>query len=393
MTSQLLVTRTLLVQGNAALCAAAAGAPPPVAGLCALSGGGLSRIFQVYSPSSAVTLTLNALALVNGSDVADGLGGAAVLMLPGATVAASPGLVATGCVFQNNAATGTGPGGAVAANPATLPAASMAMTLTDSTFVHNSALSAAGAVLAAGRTVLTNVSFAANCASYSPLQLTNTSVQVSGSLGLGFAGALQLASCTGVAAPGSSLSVTGGSFVGNWATQGGAVVCGPGCSCSLGGGVSFLNNSAAGTFLVGGACVAGSGGAVAALPNATLTVAGASFVDTTASCEGGSVFMSGTKQGSVANALGGIYGFQRASPVLTFTAGTAVAVSAAPVAGSFAGPTWQANVAGLNGGSIYIGAVRATRGFARRRDTQEADATPCCADRRGGGRRAEREQL
>ena len=86
--SQLVVNRNLLVQGDPAQCATANSGPAPTAGLCTLSGGGVSRIFKVYNAGAAVTLTLSALALVSGSDVGDSLGGAAVLLLPGTTVVA-----------------------------------------------------------------------------------------------------------------------------------------------------------------------------------------------------------------------------------------------------------------------------------------------------------------
>ena len=390
-TAQLLVTRNLTVQGNGAACVAAGGSPAPVQGLCTLSGGGASRIFKVYSPSAAVTLALSGLALVNGSDVADGLGGGAVLLLPGSSAAASPGLSVSGCVFQSNAATSTGPGGAVAANPSTLVAAPMPMTLTNTSFLQNSAFTAAGAVLAAGPTALRGVTFTGNSATFPYTQLLNTSFNVPGAAGLGFGGALQLASCTGVS--GAGLTISGGSFTGNAGTQGGALVCGPGCSCSISGGTTFSGNTATGTYQPGGANVVGSGGAVAALPGSALVVSGATFANNTATGEGGAVWASGNKMGSVNNAIGGLYGFSGHAGIASITTGTSVALSVALATVSAASSTFTSNYAGLNGGAIYVGAFCAACAVSCRIATRHCKTDVCHLLRRGHLRAAERDLM
>jgi predicted outer membrane repeat protein len=354
-TSPLVVGRDLTVQGSGSQCAAAtasATSPAPVQGLCTLSGGGLSRLFQVYSASTAVTLSLASLALVQGSDVADGLGGGAVLLLPGGTAAASPSLEASGCVFQANAATGVAPGAAIAANPSTLIAASMGLTLTDTSFLSNTATVIAGAVLASGPTVLSNVSFTGNYASFPAASLTSAAYNVPGYDGLGFAGALLLGSC---AANGGSLSITGGAFANNWGTQGGAVMCGPGCACAISG-TTFTNNTATGTInvLAGGGSVLGSGGAVAVLPGATLLLSSSTLTDNSCGNEGGAIFLSGNKQGAINNAIGGLFGFAGHAGVTSITQGTSVAIQAAPAQGTITSCTFSSNEAGMNGGSAYV---------------------------------------
>jgi predicted outer membrane repeat protein len=354
-TAQMTVTRTLLVQGDGVQCAAAAGLPAPVQGLCTLSGGGAVRLFEVYVSGGGAALTLNSLALVQGSDVADGKGGAAVLLLPGSSSHVTS-LNASNCVFQANNASGTGPGGAVAANPSSLLTGLLSMTLSNTQFIANTAVTAAGAVLASGPTMLTNVTFTSNSASFSPLLLSSTTLQTPGSNGLGFGGALQLASCGSV--PGS-LTVQGGAFNNNWGAVGGAVLCGPSCTCTLGGGVSFSNNTATGAFQTGGAGVGGSGGAIAALPNSTLLVSGVTFLNNSAGNEGGAVYMTGTKQGSLANALGGLYGFSGHTGITTLTVGTSVAVASAHVQGIFTGCTLSGNSAGITGGGLYADGARA----------------------------------
>jgi hypothetical protein len=354
-TSPLLVGRDLTVQGSSSQCAAAtasASSPAPVEGLCTLSGGGASRLFQVYSASAAITLRLDALALVDGSDSADELGGGAVLLLPGATAAASPSLVASGCVFQQNEATGAGPGGAIAANPSTLVAASMGLTLTDTSFLFNTAAVIAGAVLAAGPTVLTNVSFTGNYAAFPGASLISSTYNVPGYDGLGFAGALLLGSC---AANGGSLSITGGTYAGNWGTQGGAVMCGPGCVCTISG-ATFTNNSATGTInaLAGGINVLGSGGAVAVLPGATLLLSSSTLTDNSCGNGGGAIFLSGNKLGGINNAIGGLFGFAGHAGITSLTQGTSVAIQAAPAQGTITGCAFARNNAGMNGGSVFV---------------------------------------
>jgi hypothetical protein len=352
--AQLVVARNLLVQGDAAQCAAAAApAPAPVSGLCTLSGAGAQRIFQVYSASSAVTLELDSLALVQGSDAADGLGGGAVLLLPGASAAQSPSLIASECVFQANAATSTGPGGAIAANPSTLVSAPMSVNLSNVAFIGNMALAVAGAVFASGPTTLNNVSFAGNAAVFQPANLTDPALSSAGYDGLGFAGALALGSCS---ANGGSLSVTGGAFTQNSGTTGGAVVCGPACTCTLSGGVSFASNSAVGTvnLATGGNAVLGNAGAVAAMPGATLTVSDASFFNNTCSNNGGAIWLSGNKQGAINSALGGFFGFSNHSGLTSFMLGRSVAVTPAPASCSVTGSTFAQNSAVTSGGSVYI---------------------------------------
>jgi predicted outer membrane repeat protein len=346
------VSRNLTVQGDAVQCAAAAGSlPAPVSGLCTLSGADLYRLFEVYVSGGGATLTLSGLALVHGSDVLDGKGGAAVLLLPGSAHTATA-LNATGCVFQANNATGVGPGGAVAANPSSMVTGLLRMTLTDTVFTSNTALTAGGAVFASGPTTLHNVNFSANSATFPAAELTATTLNVPGSNGLGFGGALQLGSC---AAAAGSLTVVGGAWSNNWGTNGGAMVCGPSCTCTLSGGVSFANNSATGAFLVGGAGVSGNGGAIAALANSTLIVTDASFTNNTCSSEGGAVYMSGNKVASLNYALGGLYGLpgHTGAANVSVPGTTSVAVALAPSSGIFTAVTLAGNVAGVTGGGIY----------------------------------------
>ena len=340
------ITRSLSITGDPTACAP---------GLCTISGGGLYRIFEVYSASTAVTLTLNSLGLVSGSDAADNKGGGGVLLLPGPSPN-FPGLMATGCVFQNNTANGIGPGGAIAANGAAVVAANMALTLTNCQFVGNSAWSMAGAVFAYGTTVVNGSIFASNTVNFPGAQLSNTSLGSPGSNGLGFGGGLALGACTT-----GGLTVSGSSFSSNWATSGGGIMCGPACVCTIQTS-TFTNNSAVGTFLVGGAGVAGCGGAIGAFPGATFAVSGSAFSANVASSEGGSVYMSGTKQGSINYALGGMYGFaghtgfaaSSAAAVSSLPAGQAApAVSAAPVTATITGCTVTGSSA-TTGGGVYL---------------------------------------
>lgn len=340
------VNSSMSISGDATACAP---------GLCTVSGGGRFRIFEVYSASSAVTLTLSALGLMSGSDILDGKGGGAVLLLPGASPN-WPALVVSDCVFSNNTAVGIGPGGAIAANAAAVVAASMPLTLTNSLFVGNSAYTMAGAVFAYGRTVVNGTSFVSNAAMFPAAQLTNSSLGSPGSNGLGFGGALALGTCL----PLASLNVTGGSFGSNMATSGGAIFCGPACVCTVQG-TAFSNNTATGGFLVGGAGVAGSGGAVAAYPGASLHISASSFSSHVAGNEGGAVFMSGTKQGSINYALGGMFGFSghtgfaaTYSAIFSLPGGQAApAVSASPVSAVIAGCT-VASALAATGGGVYI---------------------------------------
>ena len=340
------IARSLSITGDPNACAP---------GLCTISGGGLYRVFEVYSASAAVTLTLNTLGVVGGSDAVDNKGGGGVLLLPGPSPN-FPALVATGCVFQNNTANGIGPGGAIAANGAAVVAANMPLTLTNCRFVGNSAWTMAGAVFAYGTTVVSGSTFASNTVNFPGAQLSNTSLGNSGSNGLGFGGGLALGTCaTG------GLTVSSSSFTSNWATSGGGIMCGPACTCTIQTS-TFTNNSAVGTFLVGGAGVAGCGGAVGAFPGATLAVSGTAFSANVASSEGGSVYMSGTKQGSINYALGGMYGVtghtgfaaSSAAAVFTLPVGQAApAVSAAPVTATITGCTVTGS-SSSTGGGVYL---------------------------------------
>ena len=323
--------------------------------LCTISGGGLFRIFEVYNATAAVTLTLNSLGLVSGSDVADNKGGGAVLLLPGPSPN-FPALVATGCVFQNNTANGIGPGGAIAANGAAVVTANMPLTLSNCLFSGNAAWSMAGAVFAYGTTVVSGCTFASNTVNIPGTQLSNTSLGSPGSNGLGFGGGLAIGTCTT-----GGLTVSGSSFSSHWATSGGGIMCGPACTCTIQTS-TFYNNSADGTFLVGGTGVAGCGGAIGAFPGATLAVSASAFSANVASSEGGSVYMSGTKQGSINYALGGMYGFaghtgfvaSGAAAVFTLPAGQAApAVAAAPVTATITGCTISGSSA-ATGGGVYL---------------------------------------
>jgi len=348
------LTATLPVVGSSVSISGDATACAP--GLCTVSGGGLFRIFEVYSASASVTLTLSALGLVRGSDVSDGKGGGAVLLLPGVSPN-WPALVVSNCVFSNNTAVGIGPGGAIAANAAAVVAANMPITLTNSLFVGNSAYTMAGAVFAYGRTVVSGTSFVSNAATFPAAQLTNSSLGSPGSSGLGFGGALAQGTCLPVA----SLSVTGGSFGSNTASSGGAIFCGPACSCTIQG-TAFSNNTATGGFLVGGAGVAGSGGAVAAYPGASLQISASSFSSHAAGNEGGAVYLSGNKLGSINYALGGMFGFSghagfaatASSAIFSLPGGQASpAVAASPVSAAIAGCT-VAGALAATGGGVYI---------------------------------------
>ena len=343
------VGRSLAVTGDPAACSP---------GLCTINGAG-HRIFKVSSPSAPAVLSLTTLGLINASDAADGLGGGAVLLLAGNSAANSPSLTVTGCVFSGNNATGIGPGGAIAVNPSTLPATSAAMTITNSVFTSNYAFTVAGAIFAYGPTTVSGTTFSSNAATFPPTQLTNTSLGGPGSNGLGFGGALVLGTC-GTPTTGS-LTVTNGAFSSNAGSLGGGIVCGTDCVCTVTG-TTFTANSATGAFLVGNTGLSGSGGAIAGLPGASIVASGATFSGNVAGNEGGAVWMSGTKQGSISYALGGLFGFSGhgslastvAAAVYTLPGGQAsVALPAVLVQGAFTGCTFSGCTA-VTGGCIYL---------------------------------------
>jgi hypothetical protein len=372
--SPLLVSRSVALQGDVASCGGA---------WCTLSGGAATRLFVVSAPTP-VTLSLASLSLVNASDACDGplapQGGAAVLLLgqgAGASVA-SPTLLVSACVLAGNAATGAAPGGAVSASPAAtwngtgvtalgtpLHALAANVSISDTLFSWNTAAAAAGALYAHGPTALSNVSFTSNGALFAAASLTSTSTlswlgsspALTGSFGLGLAGALQQGA--------GNLSAVGCAFTGNAGTQGGALVCGAGCSCALAS-CSFVNNSALGTALTGGNTVLGSGGAVAALTGAALSLADSVLVNNSCSADGGAVYASGTKVAAINERLAPYYGGE-------------TAIVAAPVLVMLTGCTLSGNAAAVSGGGVYVDGANATVVLA------SSSFAGCAAGKKGGG--------
>jgi hypothetical protein len=371
--SPLLVSRSVKLQSDLTACG----------GACTLSGGTTTRLFVVSAPTP-VTFALASLALVNASDACDDplapQGGAAVLLLgqgSGASVAA-PTLLVAACVFAGNAATGAAPGGAVSASPAAAwngtgvtpldtPLYGLAanISLSDTLFTLNTAAAAAGALYAHGPTSLSNVSFNGNGALFASVRLTSTSAidwlgsspALTGSFGLGMAGALQQGA--------GNLSAAGCAFTNNAGTQGGALVCGAGCSCALAS-CSFVNNSALGATLTGGSTVLGSGGAVAALTGAALTVTDSVLANNSCSASGGAVYASGTKVASINTRLAPYYGGE-------------TSVVAAPVIATLTGCTLSSNAAAVSGGGVYVDGANATVVLAA------CSFAGCGAGKKGGG--------